>query len=291
MKVLVTGSSGRLGRYVVRDLLAAGHEVSGTDSRQPPEWECPFVQAELRDLGQTTGLLAGKDAVIHLAAIPSPGGQPDEVVFETNVRTTFNVLQVAALLGIQRVVCASSISAYGTAYAQHELTPLRIPIDEDHPLLPQDVYGLSKQIGEDIAATMQRRTGMAVASMRFAWVVTPDAYEQAARAPWRSEERDRRILWGYVDVRDAARACRLAIEASPQTVGCQAFNILAPDTFRAEPTAELARRGWPSLREIRGDETGTWAAVDSARARRVLGFAAEHLWEMSAPRIRGTDRA
>ena len=287
MKILVTGSSGRIGAYVVRDLLASGHEVTGTDSQRPAKPDSRFVLADLCDLGQTIGVVAGHDAVIHLAAIPSPGGQPDEVVLATNVRSTFNVLHAAALLGIRRVACASSISAYGTAYAFHEVTPLRVPFDEEHPLLHQDVYGLSKEIGEATAATMHRRTGMAVASMRFAMVITPEGYKGFVHDKGRSEELERRILWCYIDVRDAARACRLAVEAEPATVGCQAFNITAPDTFRHEPTAQLARLAWPALSAITGDETGTWAPIDCSRARRVLGFTPEHLWEMSAPKVRG----
>jgi nucleoside-diphosphate-sugar epimerase len=271
---------------VVRDLLGAGHEVTATDTRQPHEPLCRFVLADLRNLGQTVGLLAGHEAVVHLAAIPSPGGTPDEVVFETNAQTTFNVLHAATLLGIRRAVCASSISAYGTAYATHEVTPHYIPIDEAHPLLPQDAYGLSKEVGESIAAVAHRRTGMAVASLRFAMVITPDRYAAFSREGTGSEERDRRILWCYIDVRDAARACRLALEAPVEIVGCQAFNIIAPDTFRAEPTAQLARQGWPALAEIRGDATGTWAPIDGSRARQVLGFEPAHLWEMAAPRVR-----
>ncbi|GAC1436617.1 MAG: NAD(P)-dependent oxidoreductase [Chloroflexota bacterium] len=290
MKVVVTGSSGRVGRYVVRDLLEAGYDVTATDTRPPAERACRFVAADLCDLGQAVGMLSGHDAVVHLAAIPSPGGQPDEVVFETNVRSTFNVLQAAAVLGIRRAVCASSLSAYGTAYASHEVTPRHIPLDEDHPLLPQDPYGLSKGVGEEIAATIHRRTGMVVASMRFAFVITPEGYGPFSRAGTGSEAGDRRILWCYIDVRDAARACRLALEAPAEAVGCQPFNIIAPDTFRAEPTALLARRGWPELRDIRGDDVSTWAPVDGTRARRVLGFVPAHLWEMAAPRVRGQNK-
>jgi len=287
MKILVTGSSGRIGGAIVRDLLAAGHEVTGTDSRPSADAECPFVAADLRDLGQTMGLLAGKDAVAHMAAIPAPGGQPDDVVFDTNVRTTFNVLHAAALLGLRRVVSASSISAYGTAYAFHEITPLHVPFDEEHPLLHQDVYGLSKEVGEDIAATMHRRTGMAVANMRFAMVMTPQAYAGFSGSSGRSEEHDRRVLWCYIDVRDAARACRLALELAPEIVGCQAFNITAPDTFMAEPTAHLVRRSWPHPPEVDGDDAGTWAPIDCTRAQRVLGFTPQYLWEQHAPKVRG----
>ena len=98
--IVVTGGNGGMGRAIVRDLLAHGYAVRAVDRVTLPHSECPQMQVEMADLGQVYGALHGAEAVIHLAAIPDPGGQPDEVVFANNVLATFNVVQAAEALGI-----------------------------------------------------------------------------------------------------------------------------------------------------------------------------------------------
>src|SRR5579885_3283800 len=95
MMIVVTGGNGRIGRYVARALLANGHGVRAVDRVLAPDRDCPQMLVDLTDLGQVFGALHGADAVLHLAAIPDPGGHPDEVVFGNNVLATFNVVQAA----------------------------------------------------------------------------------------------------------------------------------------------------------------------------------------------------
>src|SRR5260370_19292741 len=121
--------------------------------------EIRTIAADLSDLGQTYGALAGADAVIHLAAIPAPVGLPPEVVYRNNVISQFNVFEAAATLGIRRIVYASSISALGFPYQHRWSEPLYVPIDEEHPLLAQDCYALSKAHGEEVGAAFCRRAG------------------------------------------------------------------------------------------------------------------------------------
>lgn len=82
-------------------------------------------------------------------------------------------------------------------------------------------------------------------------------------------------MWSYIDVRDAARACRLALEASD--VKDDVCYVAAPHTFMALPSADLARRHFPTLERIRGDDVANWSFHDCTRAMQALGFAAEHL--------------
>lgn len=263
MRVLVTGGSGLLGRWVVRDLAGAGHEVVNADKAPPPAEgdagfrAARFVATDVGDAGQVAGALAGCDAAVHLAAIPAPGGVPDDVLFRANTGATFAVLHACALLGVRRAIIASSVSALGMAWAKRRFHARYAPIDEAHPLLGEDPYALSKEVDERTAGMFVRRTGMTVLAYRFHWVAQPG---QAARQAAEVRERPQALahnLWGYVDVRDAARACRLGLESAVE--GFEAFNITAADTLGEQPTEELIRRHCPGT-ELRGTIPGTSTA-------------------------------
>src|SRR5258706_5762061 len=198
MRVAITGASGQLGQHCVAEFLKAGHELRLSDRVSMPGSKIPFQTANIRDLGQVLGAISGCEAVLHLAAIPAPIGHPQEEVFANNVLGTFNVLEACTLLGISRIVTISSISAMGVAYAYHHPVALRyVPLDEDHPLLPQDAYGLSKQVGEDTCAAFNRRTGGDAVSLRFPaiWdsVKFPDLLSEMAA----DEHHGHHTLWSY----------------------------------------------------------------------------------------------
>jgi nucleoside-diphosphate-sugar epimerase len=215
--------------------------------------------------------------VIHLGAYPVPYGHADEVVFVNNVRATFATLQAASLLGVKKATIASSISALGTAWAMEPFAPLYAPVDEAHPLIVKDCYGLSKEVDERTAEMFHRRTGVQVVALRFHWV----ALHEEAKAVAKEVSADprietwRRILWGYVDLRDAAAACRLGIEA--EGLGFEPFNVVAADTLSATPTEELIRTVTPSV-EIRRPIPGTASAFSTEKARRLLGWTPAHSW-------------
>ena len=148
-KVLVSGADGKIGRVTVEELIDHGYDVTPADKERKQRWDTQLVDFE--DLGQVIGVMRGHDAVIHLAAIPSPMAHTADVVFRNNVISTFNVLEAAAILDIKHVVLASSISALGYAFRFRHFNPVYLPIDEAHPALSQDCYGLSKMIGETLA--------------------------------------------------------------------------------------------------------------------------------------------
>ncbi len=156
-KVVITGSSGLLGPYVADHFIEAGYEVLSVDLVKPKKSRASHITANLMDLGECYGILAGADAVVHLAAIPVAYSHPNEVTFQNNVMSTYNILEAAAGLGIKKAVTASSESSYGIVFSRQNLAPLYVPMDEDHPQLPEDSYGLSKIVGEKIADTINRR--------------------------------------------------------------------------------------------------------------------------------------
>lgn len=288
MRVLVTGGSGRVGQAAIADLLAHGHDAINADRRPPaseddtssPTTLAPYRETHLGDIGQVAWAMTGCDAVVHLGAIPAPYRHPDEVVFGNNTGATFAVLQAAKLLGVRRAVVASSISALGTAWAPKPFPPLYAPVDEDHPLLVHDAYGLSKEVDERTCAMFHRQTGMTIAALRFHWVAfQAEAASRAAelRADLAMDDWWR-LLWGYVDVRDVATACRLALE-SPG-FGYEAFNVVAGDTLSDIPTEELIRTHAPTV-ELRSPIPGTSSAFSIEKARRVLGWEPRHSWRTS----------
>lgn len=281
-RILVTGSSGGIGRFVVRELLEHGYHVTGADQKPNPDhqWHVRTYLADMEDAGQVINIMHGHDAVVHLAAIPSPSVHAPEVVFRLNMMSTFNVLQAATILGIKKVVIASSLSALGTAYHFNRFSPEYIPFDEDHPLMSQDAYGLSKQLGEDLAVGFVRRTpDMSITSLRFTWVIRPEDQTWLKQDTRTQEERAQAFnaFWTYVDVRDAALACRLSVERT--TPGHEPYYIIAPETMVDLPSIDLLKQYYPDVRTIKEGFGGRMSPADPTRAAEALGFKARYRWD------------
>ena len=281
MRVLVTGSSGRVGRAVVNDLLAREFDVVRADRVRSADdrhgRKVRFIETDLSDVGQVAGAMEGCDAVVHLGAIPNPYDHPDEVVFINNVGATFATLQAARLLGVKKAVIASSLSALGTAYAPVPFAPPYAPVDEDSPMLNHDVYGLSKEVDERTAEMFHRRTGMQVIALRFHWVASHAEARAAAEALKADPAKDNswRLFWGYVDLRDAATICRLSVEVDG--LGFEPFVVTAADSLADQPTEALIRSMRPEV-ELRRPISGIASAFALDKAKRLLGFEPKHSW-------------
>ena len=278
MNVVVTGGSGLAGAYVVEDLIRHGYQVSVVDRVQPQDQTQPYRLVDLDDLGQVYGALRGANAVVHLGAIPRPTFHTGEVVFRTNTISTYNIFEAAATLGIRRVVYASSMSVVGYPFYHRFFEPLYVPIDEDHPLAPQDSYALSKYLGEEIAQAFGRRGSMTAISLRLAWIHTPETFK-ATIVPLQADPGGDAAanLWLYVDSRDVAQAFRRALQADHLS-GHHAFFISAPNSFMKTPTADLVHQYYPNS-EIRPSLQGNQALISSAKAEQQLGFKAQYRWE------------
>jgi len=270
MRILVTGSSGRIGRHVVAALQGAGHQVVGFDRARAPQGRT--IIGDHEDLGHLVQAARGCGAIVHLSAIPSPGGVPDLEVFRTNVLGTYNAHAAAAALGIGTVVSASSQSAFGWAWGHRNTPPRRLPIDEAEPDEPDDDYGLSKQVGEQIAASFHRKTGMRAIVVRPPLVSMPDEDLSWAlsRPDWRP------CLFSYIDVRDLAEVFRLAVER--EALRHEVFNVCADDALAAEPLSVLLPRLDPRFADVPGLErlTAGRPMVDNARAKRLLEWTPRH---------------
>jgi nucleoside-diphosphate-sugar epimerase len=278
MKLLVTGGSGGIGGYVVAELAQAGHDVVSLDRSLPRE-QAPGVSYRVGDhenLGDLVELSAGKDALVHLSAIPTPRTYPNPTVFRTNVMGTFNAHEAAAICGVPLVVSTSSQSAYGFAWQHRPFLPLYLPLDEAHPDLSQDTYGLSKMVGEQIAHGFHRRNDMRVCSIRPPWVTHPDDYagfrDHLEPKTWEGS------LFSYLDVRDMAVVYRMVVEAAPEVIQDEVFNVAADDALALEPLADLLPRLEPGLASLAASIKGNASMVSAERIKQRLGWSPRYSW-------------
>ena len=291
MRVVVTGGSGRLGEFVVRELFAYTHQVSVLDTTKPRECLCPTYIVDLSKAHALQSYFKGADGLVHLARQRFPYTESgfnvetqrwqfpditgDAERFNLNVAITNNVLAAAQAAGVKKIVCGSSLAVYGFYYPSIQITPDYLPIDERHPLQPQDPYGLTKLVGEKLSDALSQKSGIQIASLRFSGIYTDMHRAQLLQRKQNPLIRGTGALWSYIDVRDAARACRLALEAN--FPGHQAFNICAPDTIMDEPTQELVRRYLSQVKDLRDGLDGRRSGYSVDKARAVLGFEAKLL--------------
>ncbi len=277
MRVAVTGSSGKLGSVVMRELAAAGHEVIGLD--RVGERGPGFVRVDLTDYGQVVDALTsvndrhdGFDALVHLAAIPAPGIAPDVETFHNNITSTFHVFWAALRLGIRRIVYASSETVQGLPF---DTPPPYVPVDEDYPARPESVYSLVKHLEEQLAIELVRwHPDVSITALRFSNVMVPADYDEFPSFDAHPRHRSWN-LWSYIDARDGAQAVIRALDVAPP--GFDRFLIAAADTVMSRPNAELMAEVFPDV-EVRGDLGVNDSLFSTAKAQRLLGFRPQHSW-------------
>lgn len=286
MRILVTGGSGRLGQAVVRELFTHGHRVAVLDLVKPRECVCPTYVLDLSKAKALESHFESVEGVVHLARerfpytetgfntgtqlwhFPDPLGDAER--FNLNVSMLNNVLAASRAAGVKKIVCGSSLAVYGFYYPRTAVQPDYLPIDEDHPLRPHDPYGLTKLVGEKLCDAAAN-SDIQIASLRFSGIYTEAHRGLILERKEKPLIRGTGALWSYVDARDAARACRLAVEA--QFLGHQAFNICAPEIFMDVPTDELVKKYLPEVKLAR-PITGRQSGYDVSKAKRVLSFEA-----------------
>ena len=278
--IVITGATGDAGSWVLDHLADAGHRVVGVD-RERPAGDRPnaeFRAVDLTDQGEAWEVVheADPDVVVHLAALPNPLDDPGTRVFENNTMGTYNTL-VAAGRADATIVWTSSQSVYGALYARETWLPDYLPMDEDHERRPEDAYGASKVCGEEIAATVSRRYGVPVTSIRPATIGYPGG--EVTRGERKDFDLENAELsgdfWSYVDVRDLARLIELAIE--PPYDGHETFLAAADENYLGHPTAEVIEAAAGRLPE-RCDLEGKQAALSNAKAEELLGWRPERAW-------------
>ncbi|MCW2493215.1 MAG: galE [Frankiales bacterium] len=281
-RVAVTGSSGKLGRHVVRHLLEHDWDVVAIDSAPSPNPGVTSSRIDLTDFGQTLEALTsiddrhdGLDAVVHLAAIPAPGLRSNSATFHNNMNSTYNVFAAAQRAGIKNVVWASSETVLGLPFDE---PPPYVPVDEEYPPRPNSTYSLVKTLEEEMARQFCRwDPELKMIGLRFSNVMDAEDYRD-----FPSFDHDAQLrkwnLWAYIDGRDGAQAVRKALEH--QAAGTDVFIIANADGVMTRPNSELLAEVFPDValkREVGPNET--LLSID--KARRVLGYEPQHSWRDS----------
>lgn len=292
-RIVVTGGSGKIGAWILKELLDEGHEVLNIDLKPAADPRCRTLIADLTDSGQAYGSIGVYtgidelqpslraqpiDALVHFAAIPRVQLVPDAEVFRINTTSTYNVMEAAVRAGIRKIVYASSEATYGIDFAEDHMDPDYFPIDEEHPTVPMDAYGLSKVANERTAAAFHARVGGDFYGLRIGDVMAPQDY---AKFPfWTTDPAARkRELWAYVDIRDVAQMVRLCVNTDG--LGLQVFNAFAGESAHVLPIHELASRFYPKV-PMKTDISEHGSLVSNSKARRMLGFEQSHRWQDQA---------
>lgn len=283
MRVVITGGAGRSGTVIASHLRSTGAEVLTVDLVAPRGGDAgshigSHLFVDLGDLGETVEAFRGADAVLHMAGVWAQGVRTPTVTFNTNVQTTYNVFEAAAVAGVKRVVWASTQAVTGSPWGPDNL-PDWLPISESLPARPRGTYALSKHVGEQIGPYFSEVRGLDVVGLRLAWMIHEGGWEVVP--VWQENPLSRRFnAFVYVDVRDVAAACASALEAPVR--GAHVLNIGAADTCMDIPSSELAALafgGVPLRRPLDGYET----LVSIRAARELIGYRPRFSWRDHQP--------
>lgn len=279
--ILVTGASGLLGRAVVADLQAANKPVLAADrvdaTDQPQGIDVEFRVADLRDTVQAFSLTERAKTVVHLAGWPTPHAAHPKTVWSDNVQLSANLIAGARCAGVEKFIYASSQSVLGLAWSESVVSPDYLPVDEEHPCRPQDLYSLSKLAGEHLTRMLAQISKMRAIAMRFPVIWDPLKFEEAIANRIRNPRQGAKSQWAYIDLRDAARSIRLAIEGD--WPGFECINIAARNCFL--PTGDLAsavRQWYPDISASVPDKSRFTAAFSSQKALDLIGFESRYCW-------------
>ena len=282
MRILVTGAHGKVGAATVHELIAAGHDVTGSDLAAPVyeggDAGAHYVQADLNDAGDAFAVVRGHDAVVHCAALPEPTRNPPHTVFRNNLMATFNVVEACVRMGADRLVNVSSETVAGMGFAERRFHAPYAPIDEELPNRPQDPYALAKVFGEQLMDAAVARSDLRAISIRPSWVQWEGNYERSL-GPWLRDpfgSAPSESFWSYIDAYDLAHALRLAAECSLD--GHEAMYVVSPDNAAGRPLAELIAHHYGeevTVRELAREDA---AGITSAKAERLLGYRPTRSW-------------
>ena len=298
MKITITGGSGNLAEYVIKEL-EGEHELLLFDrllpgeGRYPYKTDHPFLHGDFTRFEDCQKAVAQADAVIHLGAIPSPTDTPDyaerarergrtpypfDETMRVNTMGTWYLLEAARQANVQTVVMASTNVVMGFKSLSENPSYIQyLPIDEEHPLYPDYSYGLSKRFDELMMDAFTRNYGLRTYALRPAWVQRPEMMRALAEndqptTEWASD------FWGYEDIRDMARAFRMCLEAAEEMPSHAVFYINAPDSRVREDSIQLVRRLRPQLLDKPICLEGRQSLISPAKAKKYFGWEAEHSW-------------
>jgi nucleoside-diphosphate-sugar epimerase len=272
MRILLTGTSGRVGRHLLLDGLAERHDIVAYDWLPPEKRlaQVKYVQGSVLDRKELSNAMEGVEAVIHLAGIPYDI-PPLHQVFEINVQGTYNALEQAVEHGVKHFLLMSSIMTYGFG---RNATPRYLPVDEDHPALSHDTYGMSKLLTESLCRAFTEKHALRTLCFRLTHF-TAFSRPYSDLFPYQEEE-GMEALHQYLESRDLVNLLEAGLSATEVTH--DVFLATAADSGHVQPTPELIARYHPQaeLRYSKLQEDSSFISMD--KSRRLLGFVPCQSW-------------
>ena len=290
MRIFFTGGSGKAGKHAIDHLVSLGHRVTNADMVPLGRDGVADLRVDLTDAGQVFNALSAYarfdelepgtgvpsyDAVVHFAAVPAILIRPDNETYRTNVLSTYNVIDAAVKLGVRKVIFASSETTYGICFADGEVRPEYVPVDEEHPTVPEDSYAMSKVVNEATARSFQARSGIDIYGLRINNVIEPHEYEAQFPAYVSDPALRRRNVFAYIDARDLGHMVDCCLRTDG--LGYEVFNVSNDDTSVGITSGEVYDRFYAGV-ERRAELDGFTTFYANDKAKRLVGFAPRHSW-------------
>ena len=289
MRILFTGGSGKAGKHSINYLVEHGHSLLNIDQVNLEHPKVLTRFADITDAGQVFDVMGSYanydeldkaigipkfDAVVHFAAIPRLLMTSDNECYRVNTLGTYNVIDAAIKMGVQKVIFASSETTYGICFADGELKPNYLPIDEEHPTIPEDSYAMSKVVNEATAKSFQRRSGIDIYGLRINNVIEPHEYIENFPKFLKDPDLRRRNIFSYIDARDLGQMVQKCLNTDG--LGFQIFNASNDDHSVGLSSKELIDRYYKDV-PIQSDKIPQ-SFYSNEKAKRLLGFKPEHCW-------------
>jgi len=289
MRLLFTGGSGKAGKHCIDYLHNQGHTILNVDLIDLGHDSVQTRLADITDAGQIFDVMSSYanyheldlgqgvpkfDAVIHFAAIPRLMMTSDNECYRVNTLGTYNVLDAAIKFGIKKVIFASSETTYGVCFADGEVKPDYLPIDENHSTIPQDSYAMSKVVNEATAKSFQRRSGIDIYGLRINNVIEPHEYKEKFPAYMENPDLRRRNIFSYIDARDLGQMVQKCLDTDG--LGYEVFNVSNDDHSVGLSSEKLIETYYQGI-EIKTPRFPE-SFYSNEKAKKLLGFQPCYSW-------------
>ncbi len=289
MKVLVTGAAGRLGGFVIQELIHRDFEPV-LFSRREPQHEfdnVQWIQGDLENYDDVLKAMRGIEAVQHLGARPNPTDHPRirskahnfDATFKSNMLGTYYLMQAAVAEEVETVVMAGSNCALGHGFRISNTSfPVKyLPIDEAHPTDVEDTYSYSKLAGEELLASYTRAYGIRTYVTRICGIFPPEHRADLAHSA-KPVQGWKESLWCWIASEDVATAHCMIQNAANQLPPHDVYFLNADDTTALEPSLELVEAYRPDLEPLVNRLDGHQSMISVEKLKRAVGWSPGPSW-------------